>query len=89
MLRGFYFIIHLLSFEMGSCHIAQIVFELLGLRDLLRSAFWVAGTTEEAIVLRIYFVCVCGDSGVWTHGLHLEPPQLFFVMGFFEIGSAN
>jgi hypothetical protein len=29
----------------------------------------------------------CG-TGVWTHGVHIEPlHQPFFVMGFFEIGS--
>jgi hypothetical protein len=34
-----------------------------------------------------FFFFFCG-AGVWTQGLHLEPlHQLFFVQGFFKIGS--
>jgi hypothetical protein len=37
----------------------------------------------------IYFFIFC-STGIWTQGLHLEPPhQPFFVMGFFEIGSCE
>jgi hypothetical protein len=56
---------------------------------------WTQGLTivSQALSLEPYLQCIIANilslfffcsSGVWTQGLHLEPPyQPFFVMGFF------